>query len=177
MGKQDRMRTHHLKCHPGPFNAIVSGRKQYEIRKDDRGYAVGDLAILHEYHGGQEMFTGGVVSVMIEHKMPTSYGLKDDYCALGIRIEKIWGSHEEWRPVHPDDAARCQLCGRLIGDPCAVNGQRCCVGCWMDTAPRQVVFATDVANMLRNLRRVYADGSDVARQIDELIARADERSS
>lgn len=35
-----------LKCWPEPFLAIVEGRKTHEFRRNDRGYAVGDVLIL-----------------------------------------------------------------------------------------------------------------------------------
>jgi len=33
--------VHELKTWPEPFAGILAGRKRYEIRKNDRGYAVG----------------------------------------------------------------------------------------------------------------------------------------
>jgi len=44
--------THDLKCWPGPFAAVASGLKTFEIRKDDRPYAVGDTLILREWCPG-----------------------------------------------------------------------------------------------------------------------------
>lgn len=41
--------THVLKCWPEPFQAILDGRKRFEFRRDDRGYAVGDILDLHEW--------------------------------------------------------------------------------------------------------------------------------
>lgn len=43
------MTTHDIKVHPQYFNAIADGSKPFEVRKDDRGYAVGDVLRLREW--------------------------------------------------------------------------------------------------------------------------------
>lgn len=43
--------THHLKAKPEYFRATIEGRKPFEVRKDDRGFKVGDHVILKEYEG------------------------------------------------------------------------------------------------------------------------------
>lgn len=43
------MRTHVLKTHPKPFSAQLRGIKNFEFRKDDRGFTDGDLLILEEW--------------------------------------------------------------------------------------------------------------------------------
>src|SRR5690606_28445539 len=42
-------RCHDLKCWPEPFRAIVAGAKRHEFRRDDRGYALGDVLYLYEW--------------------------------------------------------------------------------------------------------------------------------
>lgn len=50
------MQIHELKTDPQVFDAVAEGRKTFEIRKDDRGFAVGDLLMLRKTkHTGQEM--------------------------------------------------------------------------------------------------------------------------
>lgn len=48
------MATHDLKTWPEPFEALCSGAKRHEIRKDDRGYAVGDTLHLREWEPPRE---------------------------------------------------------------------------------------------------------------------------
>ena len=43
------MPEHILKIVPPYFDSVASGRKTMELRKDDRGYAVGDTLILREW--------------------------------------------------------------------------------------------------------------------------------
>ena len=40
---------HELKIEPPYFQAVIDGRKTFEIRKNDRGYNAGDTVLLREY--------------------------------------------------------------------------------------------------------------------------------
>lgn len=43
--------THHLKTKPEYFQAVINGKKPFEIRYNDRGFKQGDRVILEEYSG------------------------------------------------------------------------------------------------------------------------------
>lgn len=43
------VKVHELKCWPSPFSAMWDGRKRFELRRNDRGYRVGDVLHLREY--------------------------------------------------------------------------------------------------------------------------------
>ncbi|EME1730605.1 DUF3850 domain-containing protein [Cronobacter sakazakii] len=62
---------HQLKIAPVYFNAVVSGEKRAELRKDDRGYKVGDVLSLCEWnHDGQ--YTGREWAAVITHILPVN---------------------------------------------------------------------------------------------------------
>lgn len=43
--------THHLKTKPEYFQAVINGKKPFEIRNNDRNFQTGDKVILEEYLG------------------------------------------------------------------------------------------------------------------------------
>jgi len=43
------MKIHELKSWPAPFEAIDTGSKRHEFRRDDRGFEQGDLLLLREW--------------------------------------------------------------------------------------------------------------------------------
>lgn len=45
------MKSAHLKIKPEYFQAVIDGRKPFEIRKNDRNFKVGDEIYLDEYEG------------------------------------------------------------------------------------------------------------------------------
>lgn len=68
--------AHHLKIMPEYLDAILDGSKTFEIRKNDRGYAVGDVLLLKD--GSRQ----GRVKIM--HM--TDYEQKEGFVVLGIKI-------------------------------------------------------------------------------------------
>lgn len=72
---------HELKILPKYFEAVVSGNKRFEIRKNDRNYKKGDILRLNEYQDGQ--YTGDVHVAEITYI--TDYAQQDGYVVLGIK--------------------------------------------------------------------------------------------
>ena len=79
------MQIHTLKIQPKYFSAVLHGTKNFELRKDDRDYQVGDLITLREYENGQ--YTGKAIKNLpikyILRDCP-EYGLKEGYCIFGF---------------------------------------------------------------------------------------------
>lgn len=84
----DRVKTHTLKCDPGPFEFVWNGTKRAEVRRNDRGFEVGDTLLLLETNGlvrGEPLFTGRRVRARITHKQD-GYGIPEPFCVLSLRI-------------------------------------------------------------------------------------------
>lgn len=79
---------HTIKTWPGPFRAIESGEKRHEIRKDDRGYQVGDTLMLHEWDPRECEYTGATSTVTVTYKTEGGErGPPPGLCVLSILRE------------------------------------------------------------------------------------------
>ena len=83
-------RAHDLKTLPEYFQAVRDGEKRAEIRKDDRGFSVGDVLILREWEVGSVGYSGRFVVATITHVL-TSTGLVEGYVSLSINVVGIGG--------------------------------------------------------------------------------------
>lgn len=77
--------THHdLKLQSQYFKDVVSGKKTFEIRKNDRSYKVGDLITFHEVdENGQYV---GHVSKEYQITYITDYAQQDHYIVMSIKL-------------------------------------------------------------------------------------------
>ncbi len=87
-----RMR-HDVKSWPDFFGPIVEGRRTHELRRNDRGYAVGDRMLLREFDPRIQQYTGRTATVEItsltsgENPCAVSdQGLHPDFCILSVRL-------------------------------------------------------------------------------------------
>lgn len=75
-----------LKCKKEYFQAVKSGAKTFELRKNDRDFKVGKKLILLEIDNGVE--TGNALECEITYILYGGiYGLDKDYCILGIKAK------------------------------------------------------------------------------------------
>jgi hypothetical protein len=88
-------RVHRLKTWPEPYAAILDGRKHFEVRNDDRGFAVGDVLVLTEFDPGKVGFmdpayvgfTGRKTRVLVTYMVPGgAWGLPANLCVMSIRV-------------------------------------------------------------------------------------------
>lgn len=79
--------THHLKIQPEYYEAVRSGAKRFEVRRDDRVpcYAVGDTLILEEFADGA--YTGRDITVFVDYIYRGEL-CRDGYCIMSIRL--LW---------------------------------------------------------------------------------------
>ncbi len=92
-GLSEREASYHsLKTDPAVFDAVWNGDKTFEIRKNDRGFKVGDVLNLREtVHSGNDMkhagmpllYTGRELDKRVSHVL-TGYGLMDGWCCLSF---------------------------------------------------------------------------------------------
>lgn len=93
--RNEDARVHDLKTWPGPFCDVLSGHKQYEIRKNDRGFKVGDELILREWMpdliassaSGESIgeYSGRSIQAIVLHiTYGGRFGMPEDMCVLGL---------------------------------------------------------------------------------------------
>lgn len=54
---------HRLKTLSKYFNVVCDGKKTFEVRKDDRGFQVGDTLVLEQYENGQYQYANCEVKI------------------------------------------------------------------------------------------------------------------
>ncbi len=74
---------HELKILPEYFEAVTDGTKRFELRKDDRGFAVGDEIVLKEWNGAE--YTGRSVKKQISYILKNYTGLAEGYAVLSLK--------------------------------------------------------------------------------------------
>ena len=67
------------------FNAVDDGSKPFEVRKNDRPYAVGDTLILHEYDPEAQEYVGPKIVREVTYKLDDPAYVKEGYVILGVK--------------------------------------------------------------------------------------------
>ncbi len=95
---------HQLKILPPYFNAQVEGLKNFEFRKNDRNYKVGDLLALNEVTKDAKQYTGNSLLVEVTYILDVEAHILngEGYVVLGTR--KLWVKFKD-------------------GDRCLINGK------------------------------------------------------
>jgi phosphoribosyl-ATP pyrophosphohydrolase len=76
---------HKLKILPHHFKAVKSGEKTFELRKNDRGFKVGDTLILQEC-SITGAYSGDEITKEISYILEGGqYGIEEGYCILGLK--------------------------------------------------------------------------------------------
>ena len=75
---------HELKILPKWFADVLTGKKNFEIRRNDRDFKVGDYLLLKEYERGH--YTGREIKKRIQYiyQGDGTYGLSEEFCILGL---------------------------------------------------------------------------------------------
>ena len=90
--------THKLKILPKYCDELMTGGKNFELRKDDRGFRVCDDLEMWEFDPTVERpYTGRLIIAKIAYILRDcpQYGLQDGYAILALeRIRAEW-----WAPI------------------------------------------------------------------------------
>lgn len=93
------MRTHDLKTLPSFYAAIADGSKTFEVRENDRDFAVGDKLVLSEYepsaYGGGS-YTGREIHCSVAYVLHGGrFGIAPNVVVMGIKeIEQSKREHD-----------------------------------------------------------------------------------
>lgn len=78
------MKVHELKTVQPFFDMVASGKKRFELRKNDRQFGWNDVLILREYNPVTKCYMGNEVVVRITGILDQFVGLQSGYCILSI---------------------------------------------------------------------------------------------
>lgn len=84
---------HELKTLPMFFEAILSGNKKFEVRKDDRDFSIGDTLLLREYAGEGE-YTGRKMRVNVNYILGGyNWGIRQGFVVMSITlVDNVYSS-------------------------------------------------------------------------------------
>lgn len=82
-------KVHNLKTWTPYFKDIKNGIKQFEVRKNDRDFEVGDTLILEDFNPITEKYTGNWIPELITYKLDDIRFVKEGYVILGIKVIKF----------------------------------------------------------------------------------------
>lgn len=77
-------RGHQIKIGSSFFEDVCSGKKNFELRKNDRDYREGDILEMMEFEYGK--VTGNAVKALVTYLLEDYTGLEEGYCIMGIKV-------------------------------------------------------------------------------------------
>lgn len=80
-------KVHSIRLAKTYFNDVASGKKSFELRKNDREYKVGDMLEMLEFADGKN--TGRIIQAEVVYMLEGYTGLEEGYCILGISVKKV----------------------------------------------------------------------------------------
>lgn len=77
-------KTHSIRIAAMYFDDVASGKKNFELRKNDRGYKEGDVLDMMEFRDGRN--TGRSIKAKVTYMLEDYTGLEEGYCIMGITV-------------------------------------------------------------------------------------------
>ncbi len=88
------MAVHDLKCWPNYFDAVQSGEKTFQVRRDDRGFQKGDVLQLYKFAPGngyvRDPITGKTIFLLRRVTWILTggqFGVEPGYVVMGLKDE------------------------------------------------------------------------------------------
>lgn len=97
------MTTHYLKTVQPYFDSIWSGEKLFELRKNDRGFAVHDDLILREYDPRTDTYTGRAALRYVIYISDYPDAIREGYVCLGLMPPEQMVKRANWSHFVPAD--------------------------------------------------------------------------
>ena len=82
--QENGRRTHRIRSSVKSFDAMCSGKKNFELCKNGKGYKTGDNIVIEEF--GEGIRTGRALRVSITYILENYTGLEEGYCILAIEL-------------------------------------------------------------------------------------------
>lgn len=83
MTKEEKI--HHLKTWKKYFAMVFCGSKNFEVRKNDRDFKLGDQLLLEEWDNEKEVYTGRILHRRIDYILKGGqFGIEEGFCVLSL---------------------------------------------------------------------------------------------
>jgi hypothetical protein len=96
------VKCHELKTWPNFLDAVIAGRKTFEVRKSDRDFQVGDRLHLRGWDPGTQQYNGFEHTLVVTYVMQGGqFGVEAGHVVLGFKpfqFEATRQSTEESTP-------------------------------------------------------------------------------
>ena len=104
------MKTHDLKLNTEFCDAVLSGEKTFEVRKNDRGFQTGDLIRFIPTDGTSYHSSDGTIREHAQHEI-SGHTYKIIYIlnGWGIREERAYGKKRPYDHVTPESLPQERL--------------------------------------------------------------------
>lgn len=80
-------KLHRIRLAKMSFEDVASGKKPFELRKNDEGFKQGDILEMAEYTNGEE--TGRIIKAEVTYMLQEYAGLAEGYCIMAIKVMGI----------------------------------------------------------------------------------------
>lgn len=85
MSDDSVIKTHELKTWPAEYDAVMAGKKTFDVRAKDRDFKVGDYLTLKKYDPEKKEYTGDVCAREIKYILEGGkFGIQEGYVAMSI---------------------------------------------------------------------------------------------